>query len=184
MPCMLLIEIDRCTACTLPVLPSRPLRTALMHALRTRRIALSLYLSGLSSRDVSRRLSEEYGTKVTPQTVAQWARKLAMSHPKGGKRFRLSGEDLEPLYRAGASISQLANRYHVSQTLVGGRLHEAGTVMRRGGTIYELLTADLLRELYWDRGLSAKQIAGRVGCSQATIHYRLRAYGIPRKRKR
>ncbi len=156
----------------------------MVHSRRTRKIALSLYHSGLSSREVTQCLSDEFEAEVSPQTVARWARAIGMNRAVGGKRFVVSGEDLRPLYDAGASVSQLSQHYHVSEALVWERLRDAGTQMRPSGTVYTLLTPGLLQEMYWEQGMTTKQIARRVGCSQATVHYRLRAYGIPRKRLR
>jgi len=154
----------------------------LIHPPRTRRIALALYWSGLSARAVSQRLHDEFGFEVTPQTVSKWARETRINRPPGGQRIALPEERLRALYEDGGTVPQLSQRYHVSRALVWERLHEAGTNMRPGGTIYGMLNSELLRDLYWGQDLSSRNIAARVGCSEAAVFWRLRAYGIPRKR--
>ncbi len=103
---------------------------------------------------------------------------------RGGKRLPVPGTEMKHAYEAGASVRQLARDHHISQRLVRERLHEAGTHMRPGGTIYPVLTPELLRDLYRGQRMTARRIAARVGCSESTVTSRLRIYGIPRMRKR
>jgi len=154
------------------------------HSDDIRRRAIGLYDGAkLSCRATAARLSTDYGVNVTPQTVARWAREEGKNRSVGEPRLPLSGHELKPFYDAGASVSQLANRFHVSQTLVRGRLREVGTRIHPSGTRYSLLTKDRLQSMYLTRGMSAKQIAKQVGCSQMTVYYRMRIYRIPRRRK-
>ena len=138
----------------------------------------------LSCRATAAKLATDYGLTVTPQTVARWARKAGKNRRVGGPRLPLSGRELEPLFEGGISVPELANRFQVSQSLVRERLREIGLRMRPSGTRYTSLTEDSLRWMYWSRGMSSKEIALQAGCSQFTVHYRLRLYGIPRKRVR
>jgi DNA-binding transcriptional ArsR family regulator len=161
----------------------RGVRVALIRSREAKRIALALYESGLPSSAVSLTLQEQFNIQAAPPTVAKWARDARISRPKGGKRFPLSGRTLKVAYEAGVSVSQLADQYRVSQSFVEKRLREAGTRMRPSGTVYGVLTKALLRELYWGRDMGAKQIAALIGCSRATVYYRLRVYRIQRKRK-
>ena len=73
--------------------------------------------------------------------------------------------------------------YHVSETLVEDRLHETGTPMRRYRGVYTGLTSERLRELYCGKGMSRRDIAAMTGYSEATVFWRLRTYGIPRRQK-
>jgi transposase len=156
-----------------------------MHPSRIRKRAIALYADrGLTCRATSKRLANEFGRNVTPQTVARWAREAGVNRRPGGRRFALSGADLEPLYTAGASVSQLADRFHVSRSFISERLSDVHTRIRPSGTRYTSLTKDTLRRMYWTEDMSTKEIAARVGCSQTTVHYRLRAYRIPRKQRR
>lgn len=100
---------------------------------------------------------------------------------RGGKRLPLPEVELRRAYEAGAFVRQLASDYHVSQRLVRKRLREAGTRMRPGGTLYPVLTRELLRDLYLGQGMTARRIAARVGCSESTVTWRLRAYRIPQR---
>jgi transcriptional regulator of aromatic amino acid metabolism len=133
---------------------------------------------------VAKRLLDQEAVAVSPQTVALWARNAGKNRSVGDVRLAISGEELRPLYEAGASTIDLARRFHVSRTLVGERLKEVGTQMRHGWTKYPSLSLESLRRMYWTEGLSTKEVAARTGCSQMTVHYRLRRYGIPRKRHR
>lgn len=153
------------------------------HSPRTKRIAVSLYQAGMSCLGVSKILQTEFGIEVSPASVALWARGIGERRRRGRKRLPLSGTDLGRAYETGASVRQLAKDYHVSQRLVRARLREAGTRMRPGGTVYPVLTWELLRDLYLIQGMTARRIAARVGCSESTITWRLRTFGIPRRRR-
>ena len=165
-------------------IPALPLGFRVAHSDDIRRRAIGLYdAAKLSCRATAARMSTDYGVNVTPQTVARWAREEGKNRSVGEPRLPLSGHELKPFYDAGVPVSRLAERFHVSQTFVRDRLREVGTQMRRSGTRYTLLTKGRLQSMYLTRGMSAKQIAMQVGCSQMTVYYRLRIYRIPRRRK-
>ncbi len=166
--------------CNIP----RGLSLLLNHSPRTKRIAVSLFHAGMTCRATAQVLLSEFGVRVSPESVALWAKASGEFRKRGEKSGPPTGSELKSAYVTGASVRQLARDYHVSQALVRHRLREEGVRMRPSGTLYPVLTADLLRELYGDRGLSARRIAARVGCSEATVAWRLRAYGIPRKHRR
>ena len=154
------------------------------HSDDIRRRAIGLYDGAkLSCRATAARLSDDYGVNVTPQTVARWAREEGKNRSVGEPRLPLSGHELKPFYDAGVSVSRLAKRFHVSQSLVRDRLREVGTRIHPSGTRYTPITKDRLQSMYLTRGMTVKQIAMQVGCSQVTVYDRLRIYRILRKRK-
>ncbi len=153
----------------------------MIHSPRTKRIAVSLYYAGMPCEDVAKVLQTEYGVEISPSSVVLWARGIAWRR-RGRKRLPLPGSEMRHAYEAGASIRQLALEYQVSQRIVRARLHEAGARMRPGGTVYPALTEELLRDLYVNQRMTAARIAARVGCSESTVTWRLRAYGLSRPR--
>ncbi len=159
----------------------REIGPSLKHSPSTKRIAVSLFHSGMTCQAVSQILHAEFGVIVSPSSVALWARAAGGWRRRGGKRLPLPGTEMRKAYDAGTSVRELALEYHVSQRLVRKRLHEAGTRMRAGGTVYPILTLELLRDLYVSQGVTARMIAARVGCSETTVTWRLRTYGIPRR---
>ena len=43
------------------------------------------------------------------------------------------------------------------------------------------ITKELLQKLYWDNGLSTRDIAKEIGCSQPTVRCKMIKFGIPRR---
>ncbi len=156
-----------------------------MHSRQVKRRAIALYDSGLSCRMTANRLKEEVGTTVTPQTIARWMRELGRSRPVGDRRtFELPTEAIR-LYESGLTLRRVAERFGISATTLRERLAKAGIRLRRRTVTYaRLADRTWLEDQYRVKGVSAKEIAVRVGCSVLTVHYHLRRHGIPRKRKR
>jgi len=146
---------------------------------------MALYDSGLSCRQAARRLGQESGIIITPQTVARWARQIGKSRPVGDRRTVQLPSEAIRLYRSGLTLRQVAQRFGVSGTTVRVRLGETGIKLRLRTNKYALLADKVwLEGEYRTMGRGAMEIADRVGCSVLTVHYHLRRHGIPRKRKR
>ncbi len=153
----------------------------MIHSPRTKRIAVSLYFTGMTCRDVANVLKAEFGVKVSPASISLWARGVGDRRKRGGRRLPLPCAKLRRAYEAGESVRQLAQDYRVSERLVRKRLREVGAEMRPGGTAYPLLTQELLDDLYVRQGLTAERIAAHIGCSESCVTWRLRTYGITRR---
>lgn len=110
------------------------------------------------------------------------------ARPSGGvRRDRLQAEglgaeDLAELYLGRRlSVPAIAARLGVSADTVSARLHRHGIPTRRGGQAppgARPLTEELLVELHVRQGLSAAEIARRVGGSAARVREHLRRHGI------
>jgi DNA-binding CsgD family transcriptional regulator len=156
-----------------------------MHPERVRWRAVELYESGLSSRAAARQLKRELGARVTPQTVAAWARELGISRPVGDRRRAELPREAVCLYESGLTLAEIGCRLHVGPTTVAKRLREMGVQIRHRGLQYtRLCDKTWLEDQYVKKGTSAKEIARALGCVVLTVHYHLRKHGIPRKRKR
>lgn len=129
------------------------------HTQLTRSAAIAFYESGLSCREVTKRLMEGAQTYVSPQTVARWAREEGKNRPVGEPRHAEIPQEARRLYESGMILEQVAERFHVSKTLVAKRLREMGTEIRPSGSLFgSVLTADRLREMYHKRGMRAQDI--------------------------
>src|SRR5574340_897541 len=133
------------------------------HDDETKERAIALYLSGLSAREVSKKLIGERGTYVSPQTVARWLRELGRSRPAGELRSAEVGPGARRLYESGLNLSQVARRCGVGKTTAAKRLREMGVSIRPSGARFlHALTKERLHLLYVDRGWSASEIASEV----------------------
>jgi len=156
-----------------------------MHPEAVRRRAIALYRTGLSSRDTAKRLCRELGTVVAYPTVARWVRGVGESRPVGERRTVHLAEEAVLLYESGLTIKEVAKQFQVSQAVVQERFKEIGVRIRPRGVKYaRLADKSWVEAQYRFKGMSAQEIATRVGCSVLTVHYHLRKYGIPRKRQR
>ena len=157
----------------------------LMHSEAIKQRAITLYLTGLSSRETARRLGRETGLAVTHPTVARWVRRVGESRPVGARRTVSLPKEAVRMYESGFTLSEVAKRLGVSQALVQERFQEMGVRIRPRGLRYtRLADKSWMENQYYTKGLSAREIAHLVGCSALTVHYHLRKYGIPRKRAR
>lgn len=163
-------------------LPRPESGAALIHSRRTRRIALSLYHSGFSCREVSESLRDEFGAAVTPQTVARWAGEIGLGRNVGGWRTVSLPPDAGRLYESGLTVAQVGKRFHVSKTAAAERLREMGVTIRPSGWRFlHALTADGLRTSYLVEGRTARSIADETGCSIGTVCRLLRIHGVLRR---
>lgn len=159
-----------------------PLGHVVEHADTTKQWAVDLYTSGLSVREVSRKLVSERGVHVSPQTVARWMRECGRSRPIGEHRSVEIDRNAKRLYESGSTLDQVARCYGVGRTTVAKRLRETGVAIRPSGSHFlHVLTRERLRELYLRKGNSVQQIADRCGCSVGTVYRLLRQYDFRRK---
>jgi transposase-like protein len=99
-------------------------------------------------------------------------------------RELLEGADVVARYLAGDSVEELARCVGVSTAAVYAALHRAGVALRgtKGPHVPdfgEVLTAEFLRAEYVEGGRSCAELAGEVGCSEATVRNWRRRHGIP-----
>lgn len=151
------------------------------HDDETKERAIALYLSGLSAREVSKKLVGEREAYASPQTIARWVREVGKSRPVGEPRSAELGPDAKRLYESGLSLEQVAKRRGVGRTTVAKRLREMGIVIRPSGSRFlHALTEERLRALYVDRGWSVSRIARHTGCSVGTVYRLLALHDIRR----
>lgn len=167
-------------------------------------VRASLARSGITSR-----ARADYGWKPTPENAAEverlWREGLGVQKIAravgtrnstisrvladrgietrfGGQNHRFKGSQLEVLaaeYRAGASSTELADRYGGSATVVRNTLRRHGVQIRNKGS-HKYWTPERLawlREQH-ENGRSRKDIAEELGLSQPAIRYKLRELGI------
>src|SRR2546427_5520101 len=154
-----------------------------MHSETVRRRAITLYATGLSSRETAKRLRRELGAVVTYPTVARWVREVGESRPVGDRRTAHLPKEAARMYESGLTLREVAKQFRVSQALVQERFQEMGVRIRPSGLRYaRLADKSWVENQYCTKGLSAREIAHLVGCSVFAVHYHLRKYGILRKR--
>lgn len=101
-------------------------------------------------------------------------------------RHNLPADELRELYiNQGLTMTEIAERFNVSETTVRRRLNELNIISRPRGPKgssdlpHLELTEDVLRELYLERKLSIPQIAELYGWGRETVRQRFIEYGIP-----
>lgn len=78
------------------------------------------------------------------------------------------------------TLAQMAREAEVAITTIWCRLQEAGLpTARRRDANYR--NATWLREAYWGRGLSCREMAQELNCSEATIRYWMTRHSIDRR---
>jgi transposase len=121
---------------------------------------------------------------VSGRTIRTWLQQagIALRPRRERRRHHLPPTDVE-LRRCyldeGLTIAQVAARYGVSATTARRWLGNAGIPRRAARRSSRAPSADELRRLYQDEGLSTTQIAQRHGVAQQTAHGWLRAAQIP-----
>ena len=154
-----------------------------MYSARIKTLAVALYKKGLSCRAVATQMEGEVTPMPHFMTVLRWARSAGKGRRQHGHRLDLSGDDLRPSYDAGASVHDLAARFRVGTSTVYTRLADAGTQMRPSRIKYgHILTEERLRELFWEKGWPAREIAREMHCNTGTVYNWLARNGIPLKR--
>ena len=109
--------------------------------------------------------------------------------PKGGKEiYKISKKELEILYwKENLTIDKIANKYGCSKNTISLRLRkykikikQIKTKIKKSESKYKKINIpkDKLKELYLDKNLSAKAIAGIYGCHNRTILIKLYNSGI------
>lgn len=81
-------------------------------------------------------------------------------------------------YTKGRSAQDIGKELGVSKKTILTRLKE-NEISRRQSPKYEEITENILRDLYIDKKLSTREIAGKYGCSNRLVLKRLHEYGIP-----
>jgi DNA-binding CsgD family transcriptional regulator len=80
---------------------------------------------------------------------------------------------------------EIADRFDTTSGTISSALESHGIESRSGGSGLEYgqpwHDEDTLRELYVEKGLTADEVADRLGCSQSTVLLQLRKSGIPRR---
>jgi hypothetical protein len=95
-----------------------------------------------------------------------------------GTARRLTQEETSALaqeYRAGATVYELAVRFHIHRTTVSEHLHGLGVRMRRQGL--DQGQVDQAAALY-SHGWSVARIGGHLGVDGGTVWLALRASGV------
>ena len=92
----------------------------------------------------------------------------------------------------GLSTREIAKKLSVNQNTVTHRMKVSGiparskseaTLLQRRKRKKERLLSEL-RRLYWDDGLSTREIAKKLGVNQSTVTYKMKVYGISARSKR
>ena len=129
-----------------------------------------------------RAMAKRWG--VATQTVHTWP--VAAGVPRRPSPATIRGDvrddEIARLYTRGHTAAEIAVQLGCSTSLVYFRLERRGIARRprapRGG----VRPADAeLAHLYWDCGLSLRDLAGRYGVSRQAVHGWLTASGIDRR---
>jgi uncharacterized protein YjcR len=81
-------------------------------------------------------------------------------------------------------VAVIARRVGCSPATISNWLRRCGIPTRSAHFVAYPIDRDELQRLYLDEALPVAQIAAALGVSTSTINNRLRAYGIPRRRRR
>ena len=94
-----------------------------------------------------------------------------------------TADELDALFAAGLTVSQVAGRLACSERTVRNLTHRLGVAQptRRAAAAGAALLADRrwLEQAYWDEGCSLNDLAARVHVSVAEVTFALREAGIP-----
>src|SRR5437899_2887049 len=84
-----------------------------MHSKTVRQRAITLYATGLSSRETAARLRRELGVVVTYPTVARWVRQVDENRPVGDRRTAHLPKEAARMYESGSTLNEVAMRFRV-----------------------------------------------------------------------
>lgn len=85
-------------------------------------------------------------------------------------------------YDEGLSLKKVGERLGCGEWVIRNRMKKYGLRARRpGGRRRWDISEDLLRQLYYEEGLSQVKIAKRIGCDERVIRNRMREFGMEPK---
>ncbi|TMR22066.1 hypothetical protein ETD86_12930 [Nonomuraea turkmeniaca] len=116
------------------------------------------------------RIGAELGT--SPQYVWNITRDVQGVPDRRG-RARIVPEIAVKMYRTGATMAQIGQRFGTGRYAVRAVLEEHGVVIRHGGQQRRELDLDRARQLLAD-GASLRHVGRVLGCSASTLSIRLR----------
>jgi transposase len=95
-------------------------------------------------------------------------------------RVDIPRAQLEQLYCVERlTLQEIATQFGCDESTVGNRMREYNIERRNAGDYYRIeISHEILERLYWQEGLSQKEIAKRIGCSRRTISDKMAKYGI------
>lgn len=110
--------------------------------------------------------------------------------PSRIKKVYIARRDLEKLYLEDKlSPRKIAKRYRCGKSTIGNKLKKYGIPIRNKSEALKLISRaekykiskEELKELYWEKKLSAYKIAEVYNCSASAVFGKLRRYNIPRR---
>lgn len=133
-------------------------------------------VEGLDIKDIAERLG------VTSRLISSRIKKFGFCHQKKEKYSYVTREVLENLYVTnGLSVQQCASKLNAPYDTIVLRLKRYNIPLRHRGSEYDWITKDLLINLYYNRGLTCKEISGQLNASVSTIQKRMNKYGIEKR---
>lgn len=94
-----------------------------------------------------------------------------------------SAETLRELYwDKGMTLREIGLHYGLSESTIHKRMEELGVPRRAAGPQgKDFPPAEELRELYWDKGMTLREIGLHYGLSENAVYKRMETLGIPRR---
>jgi len=94
-----------------------------------------------------------------------------------------SAETLRELYwEKGMTLREIGQHYGISESTVHKRMEELGVPRRAAGPQgKDFPPEEEIRELYWEKGMTLREIGQHYGISENAVYKRMETLGIPRR---